>query len=74
MMSEAAGREPFELFNIALTKAIKRNSKKQLMTRNSVQEPMKRPKSDDSLDLVERISKIETIVGNIEAEIDEKRK
>ena len=74
MMSEAAGREPFELFNIALTKAIKRKSKKQLMTSKPVQEPMKHPKSDDSVDLVERLSKIETIVGNIEAEIDEKQK
>ena len=30
MMSEAAGRKPYELFNIALTKAVERNSKKQL--------------------------------------------
>ena len=30
MMSEAAGRRPYELFNVALTKAVERNSRKQL--------------------------------------------
>ena len=29
LMSEAAGRKPYELFNIALSRAIERNSKKQ---------------------------------------------